>query len=157
MSNTTLRKLHQRKKPGHRRRLFILQEIQNLLQITLSHVVIRSKTCQRCSISHIENLAFGGLRHRQPAKGKPFGLKDLPDVEFRSEGAVSSGLQDYTRLVSRGQISFNMRVHCLHRCGDWGPPLVHMSAELFSGKRKMEGCSIPCLVRVAKAYAGGPS
>jgi hypothetical protein len=22
----------------------------------------------------------------QPAKGKPFGLKDLPDVEFRSEG-----------------------------------------------------------------------
>jgi hypothetical protein len=38
MSNTTLRKLHQQKKPGHRRRLFILQEIQNLLQITLTSV-----------------------------------------------------------------------------------------------------------------------
>ena len=39
MSNTTLRKLHQQKKPGHRRRrLLILQEIQNLLQITLTSV-----------------------------------------------------------------------------------------------------------------------
>jgi hypothetical protein len=38
MSNTTLPKLHQQKKPGHRRRLFILQEIQNLLQKTLTSV-----------------------------------------------------------------------------------------------------------------------
>jgi hypothetical protein len=33
MSNTTLRNLDRQKKPGHRRRLLILREIQNLLQI----------------------------------------------------------------------------------------------------------------------------
>jgi hypothetical protein len=66
MSNTTLQKLHQQQDLDHRCRLFILQEIQNHLQITLTSVPwIPTDSEKPAHLSMAQVASPGGSRQRR--------------------------------------------------------------------------------------------